>query len=38
MSGASSARDLQWIQAAKDAWDVFRPGGQLHPPSFMEHN
>lgn len=37
MSGASFAWDLQWIQAAKDAWDVFRPGGQLHPQYFLEH-
>ena len=21
----------------KDAWDVFRPGGQLHPQYFLEH-
>jgi len=25
------------LQAAKDAWDVFRPGGQLHPQYFLEH-
>ena len=25
------------LQAVKDAWDVFRPGGQLHPQYFLEH-
>ena len=25
------------LQGVKDAWDVFRPGGQLHPQYFLEH-
>ena len=25
------------LQAARDAWEVFRPGGQLHPQYFLEH-
>ena len=28
---------IDLLQAAKDAWDVFRPGGQLHPQYFLEH-
>ena len=25
------------MQATRDAWDVFRPGGQLHPQYLLEH-
>ena len=33
----SGLQTLRCLQAAKDAWDVFRPGGQLHPQYFLEH-
>ncbi|CAK0785184.1 hypothetical protein CVIRNUC_008390 [Coccomyxa viridis] len=35
--GVAHVQRVGIIQATRDAWDVFRPGGQLHPQYLLEH-